>query len=181
MDIDVWGLALQAVNVLILIWLLSRVFWRPVAAAIAKRQQAATAIIEDAPCRAGPRRCCIGRGHAGARGDCRGTGRPAGCRATRGRGRDPIRPDRGPRQGRRDPDQGAGQHRKGNRGRTSGQCRTGTRTGAADCLTVAAAIAGSRNSGRFRGPIEGCHCGPAGKGSRDASQGSERGSRGHGQ
>ncbi|WP_372801972.1 ATP synthase F0 subunit B [Paracoccus seriniphilus] len=48
MDIDVWGLALQAVNVLILIWLLSRVFWRPVAAAIANRQQAATAIIENA-------------------------------------------------------------------------------------------------------------------------------------
>ena len=43
MTIDFWGLGLQAVNVLILVWLLSRVFWRPVAAAIAKRQETAGA------------------------------------------------------------------------------------------------------------------------------------------
>jgi len=36
--IDFWGLGLQAINVLVLVWLLSRVFWRPVAAAIARRQ-----------------------------------------------------------------------------------------------------------------------------------------------
>ena len=48
MTIDFWGLGLQAVNVLILMWLLSRVFWRPVAAAIAKRQSTATSLIEAA-------------------------------------------------------------------------------------------------------------------------------------
>lgn len=48
MTIDFWGLGLQAVNVLILIWLLSRIFWRPVAAAIAKRQEVATSSIEAA-------------------------------------------------------------------------------------------------------------------------------------
>jgi len=45
MTIDFWGLGLQAVNVLILVWLLSRVFWRPVAAAIAKRQKTAQEVI----------------------------------------------------------------------------------------------------------------------------------------
>ena len=48
MTIDLWGLALQALNVLILVWLLSRLFWRPVAAAIAKRQKAATALLDKA-------------------------------------------------------------------------------------------------------------------------------------
>lgn len=48
MTIDFWSLGLQAVNVLILIWLLSRVFWRPVAAAIAKRQETGQAVIETA-------------------------------------------------------------------------------------------------------------------------------------
>lgn len=48
MSIDYWGLGLQAVNVLILMWLLSRVFWRPVAAAIATRQQTARTLIEAA-------------------------------------------------------------------------------------------------------------------------------------
>jgi F-type H+-transporting ATPase subunit b len=48
MTIDFWGLGIQAVNVLILIWLLARVFWRPVAAAIAKRQETASAVIGSA-------------------------------------------------------------------------------------------------------------------------------------
>ena len=48
MTIDFWGLGLQAVNVLILVWLLSRVFWRPVAAAIATRQANAKAVIAAA-------------------------------------------------------------------------------------------------------------------------------------
>jgi F-type H+-transporting ATPase subunit b len=48
MTIDFWGLGLQAVNVLILVWLLSRVFWRPVAAAIAKRQETAQQVIGSA-------------------------------------------------------------------------------------------------------------------------------------
>ena len=48
MTIDFWGLGLQAINVLILVWLLSRVFWRPVAAAIVARRDAAQAILTDA-------------------------------------------------------------------------------------------------------------------------------------
>ncbi len=48
MTLDFWGIGLQAVNVLILIWLLSRVFWRPIAAAIANRQEVANAVIEAA-------------------------------------------------------------------------------------------------------------------------------------
>ena len=42
MKIDWWTLGLQAVNVLILVWLLSRFLFKPVAAIIAERQQAAT-------------------------------------------------------------------------------------------------------------------------------------------
>lgn len=48
MTIDFWGLGLQAINVLVLVWLLSRVFWRPVAAAIAARQTAAKAVTDAA-------------------------------------------------------------------------------------------------------------------------------------
>jgi len=48
MTIDFWGLGLQAVNVLILVWLLSRVFWRPVAAAIARRQETAVTMVDAA-------------------------------------------------------------------------------------------------------------------------------------
>jgi len=46
MTIDFWGLGLQAVNVLILLWLLVRFFWRPVAGAIARRQEAARAMLD---------------------------------------------------------------------------------------------------------------------------------------
>ncbi|MEL7152199.1 MAG: F0F1 ATP synthase subunit delta, partial [Pseudomonadota bacterium] len=42
-----WGLGLQAINVLILVWLLSRVFWRPIAGAIIRRQDAAQAMLEE--------------------------------------------------------------------------------------------------------------------------------------
>ncbi|SNR63756.1 ATP synthase F0 subunit B [Puniceibacterium sediminis] len=48
MTIDLWGIGLQAINVLILVWLLSRVLWRPVAGAIAARQEKARAVIDDA-------------------------------------------------------------------------------------------------------------------------------------
>jgi F-type H+-transporting ATPase subunit b len=47
MTLDWWGLGLQAINVLILVWLLSRVFWRPVAGAITRRQVAAQALLEE--------------------------------------------------------------------------------------------------------------------------------------
>ena len=47
MTLNWWGLGLQAINVLILIWLLSRIFWRPVAGAIAQRQEAAQAMLDE--------------------------------------------------------------------------------------------------------------------------------------
>lgn len=47
MTLDWWGLGLQAINVLILVWLLSRVFWRPVAGAITRRQETALALLEE--------------------------------------------------------------------------------------------------------------------------------------
>ena len=47
MTLDWWGLGLQAINVLILVWLLSRVFWRPVAGAITRRQETAQALLEE--------------------------------------------------------------------------------------------------------------------------------------
>ncbi len=48
MTVDWWTLGLQAVNVLILVWLLSRLFWTPVAAAIDRRQVAAQGILDEA-------------------------------------------------------------------------------------------------------------------------------------
>jgi F-type H+-transporting ATPase subunit b len=48
MTIDVWTLALQTVNVLILIWLLQKFFWRPVAAMIAQRRDAAQTMLAEA-------------------------------------------------------------------------------------------------------------------------------------
>jgi F-type H+-transporting ATPase subunit b len=47
MTLDWWGLGLQAINVLILVWLLSRVFWRPVTGAITRRQEAAQAMLDE--------------------------------------------------------------------------------------------------------------------------------------
>ncbi|MHB1669743.1 MAG: F0F1 ATP synthase subunit delta [Thiomonas sp.] len=48
MSIDWWTIGLQAVNVLILVWLLGRYFWRPVADIIAKRQAAAKELLDTA-------------------------------------------------------------------------------------------------------------------------------------
>ena len=48
MHIDWWTLALQAVNVLILVWLLQRLLYRPVAGIIEARRAAAAKLIEDA-------------------------------------------------------------------------------------------------------------------------------------
>ncbi len=48
MSIDWWTLGLQLVNVLVLIWLLSRFFWRPVAAMIAQRQAIVDKALADA-------------------------------------------------------------------------------------------------------------------------------------
>lgn len=48
MHINWWTLALQTVNVLILIWILSRFFFRPVIDIVAKRQQQADKLLADA-------------------------------------------------------------------------------------------------------------------------------------
>jgi F-type H+-transporting ATPase subunit b len=48
MQIDWWTLGLQAINAVVLIWLLGHFFFRPVAEAIAGRQQAAGQLLADA-------------------------------------------------------------------------------------------------------------------------------------
>jgi len=48
MHIDWWTLALQTVNVVILIWILARFFFRPVADLLAKRREEASRLIADA-------------------------------------------------------------------------------------------------------------------------------------
>lgn len=48
MTFDLWTLGFQAVNVLVLIWLLHRFFWKPVAAMITARQAAAATLLEEA-------------------------------------------------------------------------------------------------------------------------------------
>lgn len=48
MTIDWWTLALQAVNVLILVWLLSRFLFRPIQAVLTARQAAADRLLADA-------------------------------------------------------------------------------------------------------------------------------------
>lgn len=48
MHIDWWTLTLQTVNVLILIWLLARFFFRPVTEIVTKRQQEASKLLDDA-------------------------------------------------------------------------------------------------------------------------------------
>jgi F-type H+-transporting ATPase subunit b len=48
MHLDWWTLALQTVNVLILIWILARFFFRPIADIVAKRQQETNKLFADA-------------------------------------------------------------------------------------------------------------------------------------
>jgi F-type H+-transporting ATPase subunit b len=48
MHIDWWTLALQTVNVLVLLWILSRFFFRPVMDIVAKRQAEAARLLSDA-------------------------------------------------------------------------------------------------------------------------------------
>jgi len=48
MHIDWWTLALQTVNVLILIWILGRFFFRPVADLVAKRREEVAKLLADA-------------------------------------------------------------------------------------------------------------------------------------
>ena len=48
MSFDPWTLGFQAVNVLLLVWLLQRFFWTPVAAMIAQRQAQAAEVFDEA-------------------------------------------------------------------------------------------------------------------------------------
>ncbi len=48
MTIDWWTLGLQLVNVLILVWLLGRFFWKPLAGMIAQRRTTAMALLAEA-------------------------------------------------------------------------------------------------------------------------------------
>jgi F-type H+-transporting ATPase subunit b len=48
MHIDWWTLALQTVNVLVLVWILARFFFRPVVDIVAKRREAAKKLLADA-------------------------------------------------------------------------------------------------------------------------------------
>jgi F-type H+-transporting ATPase subunit b len=48
MHIDWWTLALQTVNALVLVWLLARYLFKPVAAIVAQRQQTVAALLADA-------------------------------------------------------------------------------------------------------------------------------------
>lgn len=48
MTIDWWTFGLQTINALVLIWLLSRFFWRPVAGMIERRREQAQALLDDA-------------------------------------------------------------------------------------------------------------------------------------
>ncbi len=53
MSIDWWTLGIQAINVTILIWLLGRFFWRPVADMIEQRRAAAQKVLADAEAKRG--------------------------------------------------------------------------------------------------------------------------------
>src|SRR5271155_1963100 len=48
MTIDWWTLGIETVNVVILVWLLGRFFWRPVAAMIEQRRAAAQRTLAEA-------------------------------------------------------------------------------------------------------------------------------------
>ncbi len=48
MTLDWWTLGLQAINVVVLVWILARFFWRPLAAIIEQRRSEAERILVDA-------------------------------------------------------------------------------------------------------------------------------------
>jgi F-type H+-transporting ATPase subunit b len=48
MRIDWWTLALQTINVLVLVWILARFFFRPIADIVAKRQEEVNKLLSDA-------------------------------------------------------------------------------------------------------------------------------------
>src|SRR5450631_1339835 len=48
MSLDWWTLGLQTVNIVILVWLLQRFFWKPISAVIAERRAAAQKALSEA-------------------------------------------------------------------------------------------------------------------------------------
>ncbi len=93
MRIDWWTLGLQTVNVLILIWILSRFLFKPVVAIIEERRAAAAKLLSDAEAEKTQGDCCARGRRGGSRENRRGAGRgPAPGGGGRG---DPAR--RGPR------------------------------------------------------------------------------------
>lgn len=48
MQFDWWTLALQTINVLVLVWILARFFFRPIAAVVAKRQEETRRLVDAA-------------------------------------------------------------------------------------------------------------------------------------
>ncbi len=86
MTIDWWTLALQAANVLILVWLLARFFWKPVAGMIAERRDGVARTPgrrRGAPRRRG-RRGPVDRDDAGGLRQRTGGGAGRGLRGRRG-------------------------------------------------------------------------------------------------
>jgi F-type H+-transporting ATPase subunit b len=68
MTIDWWTLGFQAVNVAILIWILAKFFWRPLAAMIEQRRDAAGRMLADAEAKRGEAAAAVaeaGRARAG--------------------------------------------------------------------------------------------------------------------
>lgn len=59
MTINWWSLGLQAVNVLILVFALDRLFWRPVVAVIAARKAQAKALMDDAAAKAAEAKAAV--------------------------------------------------------------------------------------------------------------------------
>ena len=86
MQIDWWTLALQAVNALVLIWLLAHFLFRPVVDAIAARQKAAGQLLADAKADKGGGRERARQGGGGNRTPCRAPQR--GVESGRSRGGD---------------------------------------------------------------------------------------------
>ncbi|MGA2128834.1 MAG: ATPase, partial [Xanthobacteraceae bacterium] len=60
MTIDWWTLGIQTVNVVILVWLLERYFWRPVAAMIEQRRATAQRTLADAEAARGAAAAALG-------------------------------------------------------------------------------------------------------------------------
>src|ERR1700685_1276415 len=59
MAIDWWTLGIQTVNIVILVWLLQRFFWTPIAGMIAERRATAQKALNDAQAARGEARAAL--------------------------------------------------------------------------------------------------------------------------